>query len=133
MSIVLSLTLFSVIGCSSSDNSDQLVDNPDPNQMTTFDSQQTLVTYLDGASYQSVDMQNNGLSADGTVSLGYWFVDFTDNTFNWTYTDIAEAGTYTYVDSENFTAVFSDRELNIVVEEDEIVWDNLRYRRVPIQ
>lgn len=129
--ILLSLVLFTVLGCSS--NSDKPTDPVDLNPTTAFDSQETLIAYLDGASYQSVDMRNIGLSADGSVSLGYWYVDFTDNTFNWTYTDIAEAGTYSFVDVENFTAVFSDREFNVAVEQDEIVWDNLRYRRLPVQ
>lgn len=95
-----------------------------------FVSQDTLVAFLDGASYQSVELKNVGESANGTTALGYWFIDFTVDTFSWTYEGVAEAGYYQYVDNLNLTAIFSEIEFNVTVDGDDIVWNNVRYRRV---
>lgn len=96
-----------------------------------FSSQETLVAYLDGASYKSVQLLSIGESANGATALGNWYIDFSDNTFTWTYQDVAEAGTYTYFDSLNFTAIFSNREFNVSVDGNDIIWDSVRYQRVP--
>lgn len=98
-----------------------------------FDSQDTLVAFLDAASYKSVELQSAGISSNGATAVGYWYIDFTANTFSWTYEDVAEAGTYRYVDSLNLTAVLSNIEFNVEIDGNDIIWDNVRYRRVTTQ
>lgn len=95
-----------------------------------FNSQESLTGFLDGASYESVGLQQVGSSVDGTVALGRWRIDFSNDTFQWFYLDVAEAGTVGFLDNSSFTAVFNDRELVIEVDGDDLVWDNVRYSRV---
>jgi len=92
-----------------------------------FDSQESLVAFLDGVSYRSASLQDTGETANGVTSVGYWHIDFTDNTFVWSYQGVSEAGTYTYLDNDNFTAILSDREIIVEVQGGDILWDNTRY------
>ena len=95
-----------------------------------FDSQETLVEFLDGASFMSTSLQSIGDSSSGTSELGFWFINFSGNTFNWSYLDIEEAGTVSFTETNRFSAELSDRVLLIEVEGDEFVWDGVRYRKV---
>ena len=94
-----------------------------------FDSQETLVEFLDGASFMSTSLQSIGDSSSGTSELGFWFINFSGNTFNWSYLDIEEAGTVSFTETNRFSAELSDRVLLIEVEGDEFVWDGVRYER----
>lgn len=98
-----------------------------------FTSQETLVAFLDGVSYKSVDLQNNGGPIEGTVALGYWQINFDDGMFTWFYQDIAQVGSVTYVNNSTFKADFSGRENTVTVEGDDIIWDGIRYRKVPAE
>lgn len=95
-----------------------------------FDSQEALIAFLDGASYKSTTLRSVGEISPGLTATGYWFVDFTGNTFTWAYEGISEAGTVSYLDANTFTAILADRELSIEVEGDDILWDTVRYRQV---
>ncbi len=94
-----------------------------------FDSQETLIEFLDGASFRSTSLQSLGETSPGVSGVGYWFVDFSGDTYNWTFLDLAEAGTISFVDVNRFSAELSDRILIVEVEGDDILWDGLRYSR----
>lgn len=95
-----------------------------------FDSQETLTGFLDGESYESVGLRQIGPVVDGVAALGRWRVDFSNDTFQWFYEDVAEAGTVAYLNNTGFTAVFNDRELTIEVDGNDIIWDSVRYSKV---
>lgn len=95
-----------------------------------FDSQEALVAFLDGGSFRSTGLRPIGETSPGITAVGYWFVDFTGNTFTWAYEGVSEAGTVSYLDGNTFTAILADSELTIDVEGDTILWDSVRYRKV---
>ena len=95
-----------------------------------FDSQQALVEFLDGASFRSTGLQSLGETSPGISAVGHWFVDFSGDTFTWSYLDLAEAGTVSFIDNNRFSAVLSDRTLIIEVQGDDFIWDDVRYRKV---
>ena len=95
-----------------------------------FDSQETLVEFLDGTSFRSTSLQSLGETSPGVTGVGYWFVDFSGDTYNWSFLDIEEAGTISFVDNNRFSAELSDRKLIVEVEGDEFVWVDVRYRKV---
>ncbi len=95
--------------------------------ISQFDSQESLVAYLDGTSYQSAGLQQTGTAVDGVVGVGHWYLNFTRNTFTWDHTVVQEAGTYTYQTGDSFTAILADRELNIELDQRDIIWDGVRY------
>ncbi len=95
--------------------------------ISQFDSQDSLVAYLDGTSYQSAGLQQTGTAVDGVVGVGHWYLNFTRNTFTWDHTDVQEAGTYIYQTGDSFTAILADRELNIELDQRDIIWDGVRY------
>ena len=64
------------------------------------------------------------------MALGYWFVDFVGDTFTWTYEDVAEAGTVSFIDTNRFSVEVTDRVLIIEVQGDDFLWDGVRYRKV---
>ena len=45
-----------------------------------FDSQESLVEFLDGSMFRSAGLQQLGDAVDGVASVGFWFISFTDNT-----------------------------------------------------
>ena len=94
-----------------------------------FTSQETMVAYLNNASYLSDDLKPLGETVDGTVALGHWRIDFTSDTFNWFYQDIAEAGTYSFVDENQLTLQFFDREYDALISENYLTFDGVRYQR----
>ena len=94
-----------------------------------FNSQESLVAFLDGETYKSNGLKPIGESSSGTTALGHWYIDFSDNTFSWSYQDVAEVGSYTYLDDSSFTAILYDREYTIEVQGDDIIWDGTRYFR----
>ena len=55
------------------------------------DSQQSLLSYLDGTSYRSASRL--AINQD----MEYWYLDFTQNTFSWSHNGIQEVGTYSYL------------------------------------
>lgn len=93
-----------------------------------FDSQESLIELLDGASYQSTSLQSLGESSPGISELGFWTIDFTGDMFTWSYLGMAEAGTISFVETNRFSATLPDRELVIDIEGDEFVWDGVRYQ-----
>ncbi len=95
-----------------------------------FSSQESLVDFLNGTTYKSDELRDVGESSPGITELGSWFIDFTDNTFMWTYQVVTEAGTYAYLDDNNFIANLVGRDLTIEVQGDDILWDGVRYSRV---
>jgi|GEM_PF-3049063 len=95
-----------------------------------FDSQETLVEFLDGASFMSTSLQSVGEPSPGVTELGHWFIDFAGDTFTWSYLGIAEAGTVSFFETNRFSATLSDRVLLIDAEGDEFLWDGVRYRKV---
>ena len=95
-----------------------------------FDSQETLVEFLDGTSFRSTSLQSLGETSPGVTGVGYWFVDFSGDTYNWSFLDIEEAGTISFIDNNRFSAELSDRILIVEVEGDEFVWDGVRYRKL---
>ena len=95
-----------------------------------FDSQETLVEFLDGSSFMSTSLQSLGETSPGVTELGHWSIDFTDDTFTWSYLGIAEAGTISFIETNRFSATLSDRVLLIDAEGDEFLWDGVRYRKV---
>jgi len=92
-----------------------------------FDSQESLVAFLDGTSYKSAGLQQLGESNDGVVAIGHWIIDFSADTFSWFYQDVAEAGTIVYLADNSFTAVFANRELTVDLQRGDILWDGVRY------
>ncbi len=92
-----------------------------------FTSQQTLEEYLGGVSYQSVQQLPLGETANGTVALGHWQLNFNNGGFTWFYQDIAEAGTLTYLEPNRFNAVLPNRSLEVVTDENFLVLDGVRY------
>ena len=95
-----------------------------------FDSQESLVEFLDGSSFMSTSLQSIGETSPGVTQIGHWFIDFSGNTFTWSYEGIAEAGTISFVETNRFSAALSDRLLLIDVEGDEFLWDGVRGRNV---
>ena len=92
-----------------------------------FDSQESLVAFLDGASYRSADLRPIGESSDGIASIGHWFIDFTDNNFIFSAQNGDEAGTVVFISSNAFSAVFDDREYVVETQGDDILWNGVRY------
>lgn len=94
-----------------------------------FDSQESLIEFLDNGSFRSTSLQNVGETTLG-AAIGYWFIDFTDDMFTWSYQGISEAGAVSFIGSNRFSAVFSNRELAIEVEGDDLLWNGVRYSKV---
>ena len=92
-----------------------------------FDSQQSLLTLLDGTSYQSARLLPIGETASGTQALGYWYVDFISNTFSWTHNDVSQAGRYSYLSDNIFKALLADTGYLIEIDGDDIIWIGERY------
>lgn len=92
-----------------------------------FDSQETLIAYLDGTSYQSAGLEQVGPEVDGTVAVGHWYLHFTSDTFTWDHLNVQEAGTYSFLTEDSFTAILADRELTIEIDRGNIIWDGVRY------
>lgn len=97
--------------------------------ISQFNSQQTLVDYLDGSSYKSAELRPVGELANGSIAHGSWFLSFTSDTFVWDFSDVSAAGTYSFNDESSFTAIFADEELSIEIVGDDILWDGVRYVR----
>ena len=95
-----------------------------------FDSQETLVEFLDGTSFMSTSLQSLGETSPGITELGHWFIDFSGDTFTWSYQGIAEAGTVSFIETNRFAATLPDRVFLIDAEGDEFLWDGVRYRNV---
>ena len=95
-----------------------------------FDSQETLVEFLDGASFMSTSLQSVGETSPGVTELGHWLIDFAGDTFTWSNLGIAEAGTISFIETNRFSATLLDRVLLIDAEGDEFLWDGIRYRKV---
>lgn len=113
-------------------NNDQLVIDSIVYQRegsTQFSSQQRLDAFLDGASYRSSGQLPVGENASGTQALGYWYLDFLSNTFNWAHDDITQAGTVTYRDENSFTAILANTETIVEVAGNNIVWEGESYIR----
>ena len=113
-------------------NNDQLVIDSIVYQRegsTQFSSQQRLDAFLDGASYRSSGQLPVGENASGTQALGYWYLDFLSNTFNWAHDDITQADTVTYRDENSFTAVLANTETIVEVAGNNIVWEGESYIR----
>ncbi len=98
--------------------------------VSQFSSQETLVNFLSGNSYRSTELKPITGISDGVVALGYWFVDFTDNTVTWSHRGISQAGTVEFLDADRFTVVFSDDSHTVNVDNDDISFAGTRYRRV---
>lgn len=94
-----------------------------------FDSQEELLAFFDGAIYESVSLQELGRPTAESVALGYWSISFSNNSFTWVYLDIAEAGTISFSGVNSFNAILTDREIEIIVEGNDILWDGQRYTR----
>ena len=92
-----------------------------------FNSQERLVAFLDGSTYKSAGLQQLGQTGDDTVAVGHWELNFSDDMFTWSYSDVVEFGNYNYLSANRFTAVFHDREYLIEVERGDIIWDGIRY------
>ena len=94
-----------------------------------FDSQASLVAFLDGTSYRSADLRPIGDPVDGVASIGHWTIDFTENTFVLSAQNGEEAGTVVFLSANAFTAIFADREIVVELQSDDILWDGVRYIR----
>ncbi len=97
---------------------------------TQFDSQETLISFLDGTSYRSVDLQDIGESSTDIIALGHWYVDFTQDTFTWSYQDVSEVGTVEFTQPDNFDITLPNRSYSVVVEGNDIVLNDVRYAQV---
>ena len=72
-----------------------------------FDSQETLVEFLDGTFFRSTSLQSIGETSPGVTGVGFWSVDFAGDTFTWAFEGVAEAGTVSYLDTNRFTAILA--------------------------
>ena len=97
---------------------------------TQFVSQETLISFLDGTSYRSVNLHDIGEPYADLTALGHWYVDFTQNTVTWSYQDVSEVGTVAFTQSDNFDITLSDRSYSVVVDGNDIVLDDVRYSKV---
>jgi hypothetical protein len=97
------------------------------NIIDQFDSQESMVNFLDGKTYKSVSTKPVSSTSDGLTSVGYWFIDFTSNTYSRTLEDGTEAGTVGYINNSSFSAVSDNQSYTVEVENDDIVWDGTRY------
>lgn len=95
----------------------------------SFTNQEALVAFLNGATYQSVNLLDVGELPSGEVAMGRWSIHFLDDTFTWAYQDIAEAGTYSYLGASSFTVSLADREYTITVVGEELIWNGVRYKK----
>ena len=93
-----------------------------------FNSQKSLMELLDGKTYQSLKQKPVGETITGAQAFGFWHISFVQDTFTWEYQDVSEAGTYQYLDNDNFTVVLPGRQFSVAVEGDDIVFDGVRYR-----
>ena len=93
------------------------------------ESQEDLIAFLDGTSYRSVRQLPVGENAAGTVSSGYWYLDFLADTFSWTHSDVTQAGNYYYLHESIFNAVVANIDLQIRIEGNDIIWEGERYAR----
>lgn len=94
-----------------------------------FDSQESLVAFLDGATFQSNELLPGGESASGELLFAHWIIDFSGNTYTWVTTDTVVPGTFTYVGENVFTALIGGADVLIEVDGDEIIWRGERYTR----
>lgn len=111
---------------------DQLLVNSviyEKSSISGFESQQALVNYLNGNTYQSAGLQQADTATDGVVAVGHWYLNFVGNTFTWDRTDTQEAGTYQLLGDTSFTATLADRELTAEFDRDDIIMDGIRYIR----
>lgn len=96
---------------------------------TQFVSEETLLSFLDGTSYRSVEQLSIGESGTGITTLGHWFVDFTQNTFTWSYQDVSEVGTVEFTQDDSFDITLSERRYSVAVEGNDIILDGVRYTK----
>lgn len=92
-----------------------------------FDSQESLVEFLDSTTYRSAGLQQIGEAVDGIASVGFWFISFTENTFILSAQNGDEAGTVDFLSNNSFTAIFADRESVVETQGDDLLLDGVRY------
>lgn len=98
---------------------------------TAITSEQKLVSYLDASTYQSIEEYEAGLGEMGVV-MGYWTIAFDEDTFVWDYSDLSVGGSYSYVSETAFLVQLSNSSFlaEIEFEEDELIWDSIRYEKI---
>ncbi len=94
-----------------------------------FDSQESLVEFLDGTTYRSASLQQTGEAVDGMASIGFWFISFTDNTFMLSTQNGDEAGTVDFLSGNSFTAIFANREAVVETQGNDLLLDGVRYMK----
>jgi hypothetical protein len=90
-----------------------------------------------GATFESVERQTGGPGPNGSTSEVHWRVAFDDGTFEYSYTDVVEGGSYT-CEHDDGTATLegesggsgSTYSGRYDPETGVLVWDDVRYRPV---
>lgn len=87
-----------------------------------------------GKQFQSLKKLERGLTPTG-VALGYWTIRFANGKFNWSYSDVAESGTYEYQANTNkFIARRTFQQRPIKAEYDPktgiLTWEKVQYKVV---
>jgi len=95
-----------------------------------FDSRQSLISYLDGSTYATVDQFDIGENAFGQVALGKWSVQFADNQIVWSVQGTVTVGTYSFNNGSSFNIDVGFNELTaFILNNDQLVIDSIVYQR----
>ena len=95
-----------------------------------FDSRQSLISYLDGSTYATVDQFGIGENAFGQVALGKWSVQFADNQIVWSVQGTVTVGTYSFNNGSSFNIDVGFNELTaFILNNDQLVIDSIVYQR----
>lgn len=126
VNILLAVALFFITSCNS--DSIQITGDDLTNNQSgiSINSQQTLVNFLDGSSYRSVEKHETGRGG----STGYWTITFAGDTFTWDYSDVRGSGNVSYLDNNSFSIDLISSNHLVEIDGDSIVINSKRYDRV---
>lgn len=93
-------------------------------------SQTPLGSILANKRFESVEEKEIGLGPDG-VAMGHWVIYFSTSTFEWTYSDVAESGTYV-LDGKRVIGQSGDRQIlgEYDPESGILTWEETDYKSV---
>lgn len=87
-------------------------------------------SFISNSTFRSINQYEVGLGPNGPA-MGYWGITFQGNTFDWSYSDVVESGTYT-CKSNVLQAKLSNRSIAVHYDgkQEILTWDGIEYKRI---
>lgn len=105
-----------------------------PNVSTDSQASDPACAAVSGRTYESIEQYECGLSPDGPV-LCSWTISFTDDMFQWRYSDVGESGTYSCSEGVITAMATADRRYRGELDSsgELLTWEGVAYQAQPAQ